>query len=239
MTDGANLRGGAVLKRGGHPAIRVGLVLALAAVLARGSVEQILLGGTVCVALLPWRHAAGWRQLGAGLWRLKYLFLSIAVLYLVLTPGEPLWSGWAGAISPSVEGAVEAAQRVAALGFLVVAVQWLMRTLGRDELLGGIIRLLGPFRWLGLDVDRFALRLVLTLEMVPRLRVMVASARRDWQGGSPWRSPALFAARVFARAIRYAERRSLPVVTVPVEGPVPWWQSVPLVVVTGVVLWWL
>ncbi|ABI56582.1 CbiQ family ECF transporter T component [Alkalilimnicola ehrlichii MLHE-1] len=222
-----------------HPAVRVVLVLALALVLARASVAQALVAGLLVLALLPWGNPRGWRRLAIGLWRLKFLFLSIAVLYLLLTPGTPIWPALHAGATPSREGLAEGLLRVAALAALLAAVHWLMRTLTRAELVAGLSWTLQPLRWLGADVDRLAIRLVLTLEIVPRLRVMVAATRRDWRDGHPWRQPARFAAQVFARALEHAERRPPPTVTVPQGDPPPLNQILPLAAAAGAVFWWL
>lgn len=222
-----------------HPAARVSLVLALAVVLARATPGQVLVAGPLLLGLLPWGDRTGWRRLTRSLWRLKFLFLSIGVLYLLLTPGTPLWPALHAGATPSREGLAEGLLRVVALAALLVAVHWLMRTLTRSELVAGLAWALRPLRLLRMDVDRLAVRLVLTLETVPRLRVMVAAARRDWQGGSPWRQPALFGARVFSRALDDAERRPPPVVTVPQGDRPPVIQLLPIAVAALAVLWWL
>ncbi|RLK50201.1 energy-coupling factor transport system permease protein [Alkalispirillum mobile] len=221
-----------------HPATRVLLVIALATVLARASMAQVAIAGVLVAGLLPWRDAPGWRRLARGLWQLKFLFLSIAVLYLFLTPGQALWPGGEPGAVPSREGLAEGLLRVFALAALVAAVHWLMRSQSRADLIAGLGWVLRPLRLVGLDVDRVAVRLVLTLETVPRLRVMVAATRRDWARGSPWRQPAVFGARVFARAMVHAERRPPPRVWVPHDVRPPLWQLTPVVGVTAALLFW-
>lgn len=95
------------------------------------------------------------------LMRLKWLFVSIFVIYLWLTPGTPIWSGmdW-----PSREGLLLAVHRSLVLVLIIVAVDRLLTHTSREQLIQGLYWLLYPFGFLGLDRNRLATRLALTMQ---------------------------------------------------------------------------
>lgn len=96
--------------------------------------------------------------------RLKWLFLSILLIYIILTPGRSLLAATGAYIT--VEGVKQGLLRISSLAVLIAAVNLLIRPSGQDELVFAIIWLLSPLRWLGMSVDRLAIRMVLTLNYV-------------------------------------------------------------------------
>ncbi len=151
-----------------HPTVRVVSFLVLAGFLSAGGsarlgVAALLLALAYGLSGAP--HLIGfWRALK----RLRFLWLSLAVLYLWFTPGEALWTSL-GIWSPTLQGVTEGAMRVGVLVLMVAAAQLLLQSTATPQLVAAVHWLSWPLQWLGLDRDRFALRLVLVLETVPRL----------------------------------------------------------------------
>jgi energy-coupling factor transport system permease protein len=95
--------------------------------------------------------------------RLRWFFLSIAIVYLWFTPGRwlfPELQGW----SPTFEGLSLAAQRLAILVTIVFAVGALLRSLSQAQLMAALQQLLQPLAMFGFPAQTFALRLALTVE---------------------------------------------------------------------------
>jgi hypothetical protein len=147
-----------------HPAIRLVVLLVLAAALPALSLALLVL---IALALLAAHFLRGGmtalRQLGYGLWRLRWLFLAIVFLYLGFTQGEPLTPVLPGLAR---EGVLEGLRRSLVLADLLAAVYLLVLMTPLPSLVGGLLWLLMPLRWLRLDPDRFALRIGLVLEQV-------------------------------------------------------------------------
>ncbi len=102
--------------------------------------------------------------------RMRWFFLSIAVVYLLFTPGRLLFTDWVW--GPTYEGIAEGAQRLTALVLLVLAVNLLLRTTERRDLISAILWCLWPLAWVGLPRERLAVRIALTLEAVEGVQVI-------------------------------------------------------------------
>lgn len=157
-----------------HPLIRILGLLALLVFLARADWPALLVAALLLACLYGLSTVAN----GARLWRmvarLRYVFLAILLAFGLGTPGEAL-ADWPGLAWFSREGLVLGGERVAGLVLIVAAVHWLLETTARDELAASLYWLLRPLAWLRVPVDRFVLRLVLTLE---RIEAMLDHARR-------------------------------------------------------------
>jgi energy-coupling factor transport system permease protein len=94
--------------------------------------------------------------------RTRWLLLSLVLIYGFVTPGEALVSTW-GLYSPTREGLHSGASQALRLVVLLAALSWLLSANGRDRLLCGLYVLLKPFALLGLNAERVASRLWLTL----------------------------------------------------------------------------
>lgn len=207
-----------------HPIVRVVSFLVLAGFLSAGGSTRLWVAALL-LALVYLRagapHLAGLQR---ALLRLRFLWLSLAVLYLWFTPGEPLWPDL-GSWSPTVEGVAEGAMRVGVLVLMVAAAQLLLQSTTTPQLVAAVHWLSRPLQWLGLDRDRFALRLVLVLETVPRLGAAQfgAVAADDAEQGRFGRHVAALSGRLrgaLAAAAAAAPRQ----IELPAEDAPPVWQ---------------
>lgn len=206
-----------------HPVIRILCLLVVAGFLARCDWAEIGLVLALLAAVAALIRFRRWSPLLVVLRRLRFLWLSIIIAYGWFTPGQPLLPD-AGAWSPTFQGLQAAGVRVAALAVLVLAVQLLMAVSSRAELVAGLRWWSRPLRLFGLDPARLALRLVLALETVPRLREAVAAERLASAGLPAWQRIGRFAGGVFAQTLEAAERAELPRVEVPESGRPAAWQ---------------
>lgn len=142
-----------------HPATAI--VLWLFFVLWLEFVPPAMLG-LAALALLPGLRGAALTQFLRYLRRTRWLLISLLVIYAYTLPGENV-SSLLGNFSPSVPGMEHGALRLARMMLLLAALSVLMLHIPRNGLLLGIYRILSPLHWVGVDAQRIAVRLWLTL----------------------------------------------------------------------------
>jgi energy-coupling factor transporter transmembrane protein EcfT len=142
-----------------HPAVSISswLIVAIAIELATPS---MLLWFAAAAAFLLARGEAA-RRFVRLLWKARWLWLALVLLYAWTVPGTLLWPS---DYSPSREGLQAALVRVARLALLLAALARLLSEFSTRQLAGGIYLLAKPFARLGLDRRALAVRLALTLE---------------------------------------------------------------------------
>ncbi|TPW14387.1 MAG: hypothetical protein FD130_1379 [Halothiobacillaceae bacterium] len=161
--------------------------------------------------------------------RMRFFFLSIAILYFWFTPhaitlGEASLAGL-----PSLAGIQEGALRLVALLLVVVAVNLLLQTTTRDQLLVAIYWYARPLALMGISPVRVAVRITLILGSVDEAQVMVrsVSATRA-SSGLKKRIAALgaLAGQLLHAAISRAQQAELTIVSVSQDytGSPPGWQ---------------
>lgn len=114
--------------------------------------------GLLAVFVLLWgltlqRHTLP--VMAQRIWRMRWFFLAIGILYGLGGPAADQLHSWA-----------MAAYRVGVLIVLVCTVSLCLNDLAADELAAGIISLLRPLRVLGVPVEAFARRLAMSLNSV-------------------------------------------------------------------------
>lgn len=169
---------------------------------------------------------AGWRRLGRGLARLKWLLFSIAVLYLGFTPGTPL-SPWTPGLS--WEGLHEGGRRVLVIGVLLTLVYTLMASTPLPELSAALGQALAPLRTLGVPVDRFIRRLALSFAALDGVEAEVRRLREAGHRGLD----------LLAAWVRAIEARPPEVAAEPATVPWPraWEWGALAALLTLTVLW--
>jgi len=201
-----------------HPAFRILLLLVLAGMLFRYSLAAM---GLVLGVLLSGAAATGpdtLRGILKALRRIRWLLLSIVIIYLWVAP-EPGIAGrpW---YLPSWSELDTALRRSGVLVVLVTAVELLRRRTQVAEVAAALVMLLSPLARLGIDTGVFARRLALTLEAVPLTAERVAQAaggRRIRRGLAGWGE----AAAVLVRDIETGAAGAPHAATLPVlPGPV-------------------
>lgn len=142
-----------------HPAVWITFWLVLAV-----TVQRLDLATLALLSAPTFAGAAFFAAQDAirPIWRARWLLLTIAILFLLGTPGERL-PGWAGEIGMSFDGLALAAGHILRLLLLLATLGWLLGRLGHNGLLAGLYTLLRPF---GALRDRIVVRLMLALEYV-------------------------------------------------------------------------
>ncbi len=156
------------------PVFRLVALIALGAVIFRYSLaaQCCLAGGLLLVASR--RGSGALRQIFRALRRIRWLLLSLAVIYLFIAP-EPDMPGRADLL-PGWADIELALRRAGVLILLVAAVELMRQTTPADQLAAAVSQLLRPLGWIGMDTRKFARRVALTLDAVPRTAEAVAAA---------------------------------------------------------------
>jgi len=230
-----------------HPVIRLTGFFVLGGFIALGGFRQIIIASLLLavvyalyrVAALPHPLPAA-PPLRAMLTRMRWLFLSLLILYFWFTPGQPILSlsnANLQAYVPTLEGVEMGLTRVAALILLVLAVALLLRSTGRAQLVGALYCLSKPLAWLGIAPHKLALRLALILEIVGEAQQLLVQRAAAPLNTPPLERIAQAAAALFQQIIDRAERSPLQTVEIDEYCSVPARQWLYLLTL-GLVLWW-
>lgn len=137
----------------------------------------------LALIILPFAVWLAKRRAFMLIWRARWLFLSIALLFALATPGQRL-PGTLGDIGIRQDGLVLAAEHVARLLSLLASLAALHERIGTGGMVAGLYWLLGPIaRWHTLR-ERIVVRLMLVLDHVENAP---SATWREWlsrdQGG--------------------------------------------------------
>ncbi len=100
--------------------------------------------------------------------RMRWLFLSIFIIYAFGTPGE-LLPQFPVSFAPTFEGINLGWQQIEKLLLALAALALLVTRTSKEHFMLGLYMLLRPLKLAGLNVERFAARLMLTLNYVEEL----------------------------------------------------------------------
>jgi len=198
-----------------HPVVALAWVVLVAGFLARGEWRDIAVVASGCGGLLAVSRSLSVGALLRTLRRLRFFYLSLGILYLWFSPGEPVWPALGG-LSPSYYGVAEALRHVAILALIVTTVQLFVMATPRDVLVAALHWWLRPVDRLGGDALRIAMRINLVIDIVPRLRDLARrhGGRADHDGRRSLRRLASRAAGVFVATVHEAEHAALPLIEV-------------------------
>lgn len=150
-----------------HPFVKIACFFFLLLLLQYLSASSIaVLCGLVCLlaAVLNLPHFS---QL---IKRMRWLFLSLLLVYGYATPGEYL-AFLPLNVAPSFEGLHLGLMQIAKLLIAVASLSALFASTSKSQLMAGLWTLLSPLRLLGLNVERFTVRMLLTLHYIEQMAV--------------------------------------------------------------------
>jgi len=102
--------------------------------------------------------------------RMRWLFISIFIIYAFGTPGEYI-PQFPVSFAPTFEGCNLGVLQIAKLLIALAALNILFASSSVESLMAGLYMLLSPLKFLGLNVERFTARLLLTLDYVEEMAV--------------------------------------------------------------------
>jgi energy-coupling factor transport system permease protein len=97
--------------------------------------------------------------------RLKWFFLVLIIIFAFNTPGEYMMLP-ALPISPTYEGLIAGCTQALRIILMLAALSLILACNTRQQLISGFYFICSPLKYLGLEVERFAARLWLTLHYV-------------------------------------------------------------------------
>jgi hypothetical protein len=150
-----------------HPFVKIACFFFLLLLLQYLSPSSIaVLCGLICLlaAVLNLPHFS---QL---IKRMRWLFLSLLLVYAYATPGEYL-AFLPLNVAPSYEGLHLGLMQIAKLLIAVASLSALFASASKSQLMAGLWTLLSPLRLVGLNVERFTVRMLLTLHYVEQMAV--------------------------------------------------------------------
>jgi hypothetical protein len=168
--------------------------------------------------------------------RLRWLLLAIVIIYGWWTPGDFLIADFAP-YSPTLQGLKLGFLRIAALVCIVSAVHLLIQVTERGQLLAALLLITGPFLQPQAK-QRFAIRLLLTLEAVGQVQVMVRDVLRENPGARRGLSRlSFYLKKVYAATLERALQATGMQIELadPVMPPVSQWL-IPLLLAAGMLL---
>lgn len=165
-----------------HPLISLVALLVFIAGMAQAHPAILALGLAVLGVLFFLFHIPVKPDLVLSLMRLRWLLLAILVVYGWWTPGDPVLPAIAG-LSPTVAGLEAGFFRVLALLLIAASVYLLLRITPREQLLAALVKLVSPVSTRA-GRERFAVRVLLTIETVVHVQPLMASALKK-QGLAP------------------------------------------------------
>lgn len=208
-----------------HPAIRIVLLCVFVASSAAAGTHGLAAGGGLLVLVYAYCRVS-LRPAWVMLKRLRWFLLSILAVFLWLTPGiAPVWLQPLGEWAPTLEGLRAGGLRVAALAVIVVAVNLLLQTTSREQLLAGLYWLASALR--SNDVgQRFAVRALLVMDRVALLQRQMHERRERARGqGRVTAQLRDLAIDVVRNVLNTAENEQLQTVVIdrPVAPPLAQW----------------
>lgn len=154
-----------------HSAIRIVTFLVFGVFVALGNVGNLVLAFILISSIYlighPHLFEVNWRMVK----RMRWLFLSIFIIYLWFTPGLELIPEL-GSWSPSVPGTQQGIMRILSLVLIVFGVNLLVKTDSQENLTSALIWLLTPLRWLRLPHEKLAIRMSLTFSLISEVQYL-------------------------------------------------------------------
>lgn len=147
-----------------HPFIKIFLFILTLLVCSALETDFLALVALLVTAVVFKSH----RSYLTVMLRMRWLFLSILIVYAFSVPGE-LIPFFPLRFAPTYEGLLLGTTQLARLMIALALLNLLLSKTTKQELIAGLYLYLLPFRYLGLDAARFATRLILTLHYVEKL----------------------------------------------------------------------
>lgn len=119
----------------------------------------------VFLAILPWLLLSRNLHFYRLIRRLKWFFVVLLLIYMFSTPGQYMLS-WPFAYQPTYEGVSAGVSQLLRIVLIVAMLSIIYQQNNKQMLISGIYALIKPLQSIGVDIDRFAVRLWLTLYYV-------------------------------------------------------------------------
>lgn len=129
------------------------------------NVIEIVPLAVTLVAILPWLIFTRNMHFYRLLKRLKWFFIILLLIYMFTTPGEYILA-WPFTFQPTYEGVWMGFAQVLRIALIIAMLSIIYQQNTKKALVSGLYACMQPLSYIGVDVDRFAVRLWLTLNYV-------------------------------------------------------------------------
>ena len=207
-----------------HPVIRIASFLVIAISLAQINQQKLTTAALLMLLFFfiqPSLHAVS--QTAKLVFRLRWLFISIMIVYAWFTPGILLVPEWGG-LSPYREGIVIGLMRIAALIIIIASVCILVLQQTREEIMGAIFWYCRPLKLFGVSQQRLAARLVLTMESVTSLESRWKKTADISYDNNKLQNQYQRVLQLFKEVVSSAETDKLRTISFPLLAPPLWYQ---------------
>ncbi|VAW93052.1 hypothetical protein MNBD_GAMMA22-598 [hydrothermal vent metagenome] len=157
-----------------HPVIRISIFLIFCYFIVQAKPGQLLLAGFILLSVSVFQAKKYSALMWNMIWRLKWFYLSIFLLFSWLTPNtialdsENILFGLSAGVSYSL-------YKITVLILIVMSVILFIVAIPRDELIAAIVFLSKPLSIFGFSSEKFAVRVFLIVEFVELLPAIIAS----------------------------------------------------------------
>ncbi len=159
-----------------HPVIRISIFLIFSYFIVQVKPGQLMLAGFILLSISIFQTKKYSSLMWNMVWRLKWFYLSIFLLFSFLTPNTITeHSGYI--ISGLSSGVSYSLYKIAALVLLVMSVIIFIVAIPRDELIIALIFLSKPLTIVGFSSERFAVRVFLIVEFVELLPTLMTAQK--------------------------------------------------------------
>ena len=201
---------------------------------AMATARPELLAGGIAILLLLYimSRMPSTKALVSMIKRLRWLLVAIVFVYGWWTPGDSLWPG---TLSPTLEGLSHGLLRVMALLAIVGAVNLLLQSTPREQLLPAIMQLIKPLTTQRMR-ERIAVRVLLTIEAVSQVQTLASDVLREHPVTTRKFSTIARSSRLLYKNV--LDRAALETDTaIEINEPAspPWWQWVIPLAMSGVI----
>lgn len=162
-----------------HPAVKILVFILMAIYIPRFQLNQLVaLALLLSAGLIYFRVSRFFLMLR----RMRWFFISMLIIYSYTTPGQYL-ANWPIDLAPTYEGISQGLFQIAKVCLVLAGIALLMATSTKETLMAGIFVIIRPLKYLGLDPERFAARLFLTLHYIESRQAQrgLQDAQSTWQ----------------------------------------------------------
>ena len=165
-----------------HPAVKIVSLVILSMFSTQGEWYTLLLTGVI---ILPFYIVQPylWQSAFRMLFRLKWLFFSILLIYFFFSPTLPIEhplapdSGYLvqlQKLSAYMNQMLPGIFRITVLILIIFSVNLFLKTTTKEQILAALLWLFYPLKFLNINIERILLRAVLTLEYIEVLTLRLA-----------------------------------------------------------------
>jgi hypothetical protein len=197
-----------------HPVIRLACFFLLVTGLAATSKTMFIV--VVPLFLLLFKARCTFSSVFPLLKRLRWLFLSLLILYLWFNSPTLTWL-------PSLPSLLLALERIGALIIIVLSAHLLLTTTPTQDIIAALQWWFRPFSKIGFSTERLAVRLALVLDTVQTVQNLYTDTPPT-ATKNPITKISEKVARLFAQVFIYAERTPLRTLVIPELTKPPLWQ---------------